>query len=102
MFWYVAGVGYMDRPEFESWSSMVKAGRRIVPPPYWESDTPFRVLPDLPQEVEDLALTFMAQALFTTLRASGHLRRIESKAPDMDKLVRSARELLAEKTATLM
>lgn len=102
MFWHVSGVGEMTRSEFEEWLKLVEPGSRIIPPPYSGSDTPFGDLPDLPPEVEQLALTFMAEALFKTLRESGQLRRLEQKSQEMEKLVASTRVLLREKTTSEM
>lgn len=102
MFWHVCGVGEMTRQEFEAWSKGIEPGSSIVPPPYSGSDTPFGELLDLPPEVEELALTFIAEALFKILRASGQLRKLEQKSEEMEKLVASTRVLLREKTTSEM
>jgi len=96
LFWNVCGVGEMTRAEFMEWSNGIEPGSRIVPPPYSGSDTPFGELPDFPPEVEQQALALLAEGLFQTLKASGHLRKLESKTAEMEKLVISTRELLRE------
>ena len=98
MFWFVAGIGLLERREFRVFvGGLEQVGRGvIVVPPHWESDLPLGSVPNLSPEVEAAGLECLAEALVRRLRAAGKLRALEAKARKAEALLDSTRKLLRE------